>query len=151
LNGEVERRTQVEQALSVKLKEASTKLESSESQKSELEFLYEETNAKLSELTLKIDEKTKEVIGLRQNQTERQTDIEFAYEEQKVSEQELETKLNAKCDDFKLKETQFEQLKLEFGSFKEESSAKVRELVEEQRSRLKQVETLESDLNVCLT
>jgi TolA-binding protein len=101
LNGEVERRTQVEQALSVKLKEASTKLESSESQKRELEFLYEETNAKLSELTLKIDEKTKEVIGLRQNQTERQTDIEFAYEEQKVSVQELETKLNAKCDDFK--------------------------------------------------
>ena len=98
LDDEVERRTQVEQTLSVKLNEASSKLESSESQKSELEFLYEETNAKLSELTLKLDEKTKEVIGLRQNQTERQTDIEFAYEEQKVFVQELETKLNAKCD-----------------------------------------------------
>jgi hypothetical protein len=138
---------QVEHTLNSQLSETIAKLLSSESQKSELEFLYEETSAKLSELTLKLDEKTKEVVDLCQNQTERQIDIELAFGEQKIFVQELETKLNAKCDDFKLKVTQFDQLKLEFGSFRKESSTKVRELVEEQRSRLSQVESLESDLN----
>jgi hypothetical protein len=55
----------------------------------------------------------------------------------------LYIKEKIKQEEIKLKETQFEQLKLEFDNFKEESSNKSKQLIEEQSLRLKQVKTLE--------
>ena len=80
-------------ALNADINQVKVQLEQSENQKSEFEFLYHEESAKIGDLNLKMDEKNKEIIALKQLQNENETDVEFALEEQKVLVQELEQKL----------------------------------------------------------
>ena len=80
-------------ALNADINQVRVQLEQSENQKSEFEFLYHEESAKIGDLNLKMDEKNKEIIALKQLQNENETDVEFALEEQKVLVQELEQKL----------------------------------------------------------
>lgn len=71
------------------LNELNSKLQQSESQKSEIEFLYEEAVAKL-------DDKIKEAQQASATSAvsdEKQTDLEFALEEHKILVQELKAKL----------------------------------------------------------
>ncbi len=63
-----------------------------ENKKSEIEFLYQENLAKLSELTQKYDQKCQEYHTLSENQ--KLGDVEFILEEQKILVQDLEAKLS---------------------------------------------------------
>ena len=86
-------------ALNADINQVKVQLEQSENQKSEFEFLYHEESAKIGDLNLKMEEKNKEIIALKQLQNENETDVEFALEEQKVLVQELEQKLALKIDE----------------------------------------------------
>lgn len=83
------------------------RLQSSETQRSEIEFLYEESSVKLGDLNSKLEEKEKEIGQLKNeigsckqslsmlNTSQANDDLEFSLEEQKVQVQELESKLSS--------------------------------------------------------
>lgn len=91
---------QVMDKLRLEISELKDKLQASENQRSELEFVYQESVAKLEEKQQKLGGDASRQVG----------EMEFALEEQKVLVQELESKLTAKCDELERMEVQFKEL-----------------------------------------
>lgn len=105
--------------LKADLNELNNKLQISENQKSELEFVYEEANAKCAELTSKLENASQ-----NSQNDEKHAEIEFALEEHKVLVQDLEAKLNDLNEQTKQKKEQVEKLEKEIDNLKQ-LSAKV--------------------------
>ena len=117
---EADERKKNDQALIGQLKtdlsSSNDKFHQNESQRSELEFLYEESKVKIGELNSKIEEKSIELTNLKiKLDAEGETVTEFVLEEQKVLVQELEVKLAAlsaaKAEELSALEKQLELLK----------------------------------------
>lgn len=86
--------------LRLEISELKDKLQVSENQRSELEFVYQESVAKLEEKQAKLGGDANRQVS----------ELEFALEEQKVAVQELESRLTLKDDELDRLEGQFKQL-----------------------------------------
>jgi chromosome segregation ATPase len=121
--------------LTSELKTLSVNLHESENQKTDLEFLYQENMAKLTEANQKHEEKVKEfnsLLSLNENvsaaEKQRVSEIEFTLEEHKIQVQDLETRLS------------------ELTAAKAEQSAKVEKEIQDLREASAKLEAEKSSL-----
>jgi chromosome segregation ATPase len=150
-NVELKKMETIQVKLNAELADLKVKLGESENQKSDIEFLNEENNVKLSDmnnrindLEAKLKEKIIEINTLRMSSSEKETDVEFALEEQKVLVHELEVKL-ANFSSDQLQEKQ--RLENELKTFKDLCDKIEKEKAELDSTKTSQINELEQKLD----
>lgn len=102
--GQAQADVQAMEKLRQEIVELKDKLQASENQRSELEFVYQESVAKLEEKQQKMGGDASRQVG----------ELEFALEEQKVLVQELKTELAEKSDELEKVKVQFKEISTKF-------------------------------------
>lgn len=104
------------------ISEMKDKLQVSENQRAELEFVYQESVAKL-------EEKQQKMLAGGDETKQQVSELEFALEEQRVLVQELESKLTAKSDELGQLEAQIKELNQKFSDAEAQRVTLQQELV----------------------